>query len=224
MHWEHYLRQFHLPHVKVSSAYTIVKRCLDILGACVGIVLFSPLILLIAILIKLTSPGPIFFWQHRIGFGGKKFWFCKFRSMVVDAEARQAKLEHLNESPGGMLFKLKDDPRITALGRFLRRTSLDELPQLWNVLNGSMSMVGPRPLPLRDCRKLCDLDVHQFAIRQCAVPGITGPWQVYSRSSSIPFEEQLRLDLEYVQQRNIILDLKLLALTIRAVSARDGAY
>ena len=135
--------------LKLAAQFT-VKRILDYIGSGLGVLLLGPLMLGIALLIRLDSRGPILFRQQRLGLGGRPFWLWKFRTMVVDAEDRLGDLEHLNESRGGVLFKIRHDPRVTRIGRLLRRTSLDELPQLFNVLQGHMSLVGPRPLPLRD--------------------------------------------------------------------------
>ena len=161
----------------------MVKRVIDIAGALVGLLLASPVLIAAMIGIKMSSPGPIFFKQVRAGRHGRKFTMYKFRSMVVDAEALRAKLEHLNEM-GGPVFKIRHDPRVTPIGRLLRKTSLDELPQLLNVLKGDMSLVGPRPLAVRDYSGFTE-DWHR---RRLSVrPGMTGLWQVMGRNS-IPFE------------------------------------
>jgi len=200
-----------------------VKRIIDVLGAlCLLVILAVPMIV-IAVIVRWTSPGPALFWQRRIGRGGKEFWFCKFRTMVDGAEALQSSLEHLNEAHGGVLFKIKRDPRATPFGQILRRTSLDELPQLLNVLQSTMSLVGPRPLPIRDCVKLRAIDEAQFNTRMSVLPGMTGPWQVYGRSD-ITFWEQMRLDLHYVENQTWLLDLKLLVLTAWVMVNGRGAY
>lgn len=196
----------------------VVKRVLDFSLALLALIVVSPVMLLAAALIKLTSPGPVFFSQKRIGQNKRKFTIYKFRSMAVDAEAKMRQLEHLNEVTGPV-FKMKDDPRITPVGKFLRKTSIDELPQLLNVLKGDMSLVGPRPLPIRDYEGFSE-DWHRrrFSVR----PGITCLWQVAGRSS-IPFEKWMELDMQYIDKWSLWLDLKILARTIPAVLKGFGA-
>jgi len=196
----------------------VMKRLLDFCLALVALVLVSPIMLLAAAAIKLTSPGPIFFAQKRIGQNKRKFTIYKFRSMTVDAENRMGQLEHLNEL-SGPVFKIKHDPRITPVGRFLRKTSIDELPQLINVLKGDMSLVGPRPMSIRDF-ELFSEDWHRrrFSVR----PGITCLWQVNGRNS-IPFEKWMELDMQYIDKWSLWLDLKILARTIPAVLKGLGA-
>ncbi|MHC5539904.1 sugar transferase, partial [Singulisphaera rosea] len=154
-----------------KTAQRLAKRIFDYAAAAVSLMLISPVFVLLMVLIRLDSRGPIFFRQQRLGLGGRPFWVLKFRTMVTDAEARLAELEAKNESNGGVLFKMKRDPRVTRLGRILRRTSLDELPQLINVLKGEMSLVGPRPLQLRDCALLEEFDSEGFAQRLKVLPG-----------------------------------------------------
>lgn len=197
-----------------------IKRCFDICGSSVLLVLLSPVYITIAILIKLDSPGVIFFKQNRVGLHGKNFKIWKFRTMVANAEKLQATLEAQNEIKDGVLFKMKNDPRITPLGKFLRRYSLDELPQLFNVLLGQMSLVGPRPLPLRDVEKF---KTNHF-IRQEVLPGITGLWQVSGRSDIQNFEEGVKLDITYIENWSLWLDLKILLSTIKVVFQKTGAY
>jgi exopolysaccharide biosynthesis polyprenyl glycosylphosphotransferase len=196
----------------------VAKRALDFCVALIALIAVSPVMLLAAALIKLTSPGPIFFLQKRIGQNKRKFTIFKFRTMAVDAEARMQQLQHLNEV-SGPVFKIKHDPRITPVGSFLRKTSIDELPQLINVLKGDMSLVGPRPLPLRDYEGFSE-DWHRrrFSVR----PGITCLWQVNGRSS-IPFEKWMELDMQYIDRWSLWLDLKILAQTIPAVLKGFGA-
>lgn len=196
----------------------VAKRALDFSLALLALIAVSPVMLLAAALIKLTSPGPIFFLQKRIGQNKRKFTIFKFRTMAVDAEARMQQLQHLNEV-SGPVFKIKHDPRITPVGRFLRKTSIDELPQLINVLKGDMSLVGPRPLPIRDYEGFNE-DWHRrrFSVR----PGITCLWQVNGRSS-IPFEKWMELDMQYIDKWSFWLDLKILAQTIPAVLKGFGA-
>ena len=195
-----------------------VKRAIDLALSAALLLGLSPLLLTTAILIRLTSPGPVLFRQKRLGLNKRQFWICKFRTMVPDAEKRMAELEELNEV-SGPVFKIKDDPRITPVGKFLRTTSIDELPQLFNVLKGDMSLVGPRPLPLRDCDGL-EQDWHRrrFSVR----PGITCLWQVNGRSS-IPFEKWMELDMQYIDEWSLWLDFKILAGTIPAVLRGSGA-
>jgi lipopolysaccharide/colanic/teichoic acid biosynthesis glycosyltransferase len=199
-----------------------VKRALDLAGALAGLIMFLPVMLAIALLIRLDSPGPALFRQVRRGHGGRPFRVLKFRTMVVDAPQRLGNLEASNESAGGVLFKLRDDPRVTRLGRLLRRSSLDELPQLINVLKGEMSLVGPRPLQLRDCDRLREVDPRGYARRLQVLPGLTGPWQVSGRSE-LGYERMVRLDLDYVANRSLVRDLWILGKTIVVVLRRGGA-
>jgi len=202
--------------------YTI-KRFMDLAGALVGLGLLAPVILAICLLIRLDSPGPVVFRQLRRGYRGRLFGVLKFRTMVVDAEQRLNDLEKNNESAGGVLFKLRDDPRVTPLGRFLRRSSLDELPQLINVLRGEMSLVGPRPLQLRDSDKLQDLDPVAYAHRLQVMPGLTGPWQVGGRSE-VDYAHMVKLDLDYAQNWSLIGDLQIIFRTFVVVLVGRGAY
>ncbi len=197
-----------------------VKRCFDLICAIISLILLSPVYLLIAILIKLDSPGSIFFKQDRIGLHSKKFKIWKFRTMVANADKLQLGLEAKNETKDGILFKVKDDPRITRLGKFLRRYSLDELPQIFNVLLGQMSFVGPRPLPLRDVEKFQEAHF----IRQEVLPGITGFWQISGRSDIDNFEDVVKLDLAYIENWSLWLDLKILLKTFKVVLRKTGAY
>jgi len=198
---------------------TDAKRVFDIVVSSVLLLLLSPLFLVIAILIKLSGPGPVFFTQDRIGLCKRQFRMYKFRTMVVNAEQRMRELEHLNEA-SGPVFKLKDDPRITPLGKLLRQSSLDELPQLINVLKGEMSLVGPRPLPVRDYQGFNqDWQRRRFSVR----PGLTCLWQIAGRSS-IPFETWMQLDLQYIDRWSFWLDLRILMRTIPAVLKGFGAF
>jgi len=181
-------------------------------------VVFSPVLLAAAFLIKLTSDGPIFFLQERIGINKRRFLIWKFSTMVMGAEALLPQLEEQNEV-SGPVFKIKEDPRITKIGKWLRRSSIDELPQLFNVLKGDMSLVGPRPLPVRDYEGFNeDWQRRRFSVR----PGITCLWQVQGRSS-IGFEQWMALDLQYLDEWSLWLDLKILAMTIPAVMKGSGA-
>jgi exopolysaccharide biosynthesis polyprenyl glycosylphosphotransferase len=197
-----------------------LKRCLDLVSAAFLVVLLSPLYVAIAIAIKLDSSGSIFFKQTRIGLYNRPFEVWKFRTMVQDASSQQAALEAQNEIKDGVLFKIRDDPRVTRIGKFLRRSSLDELPQLFNVLCGEMSLVGPRPLPLRDVEKFEE----QHFIRQEVLPGITGLWQISGRSSINSFAEAIHLDLTYIAHWSLLLDFKILLKTVQAVLRQAGAY
>lgn len=195
-----------------------VKRMLDVSLAVSALVLLSPLLIFAAIAVKLTSRGPVFFLQERIGLNKRRFKICKFRTMVPNAEKLLPALEKQNEVMGPV-FKIKDDPRITPIGKLLRRSSIDELPQLWNVLKGDMSLVGPRPLPVRDYEGFNeDWQRRRFSIK----PGITCLWQVNGRSS-IPFEQWMRLDLQYMDEWSVWLDLKILAKTVPAIVRGAGA-
>jgi len=203
------------PPTRVSTACLRAKRLLDVTVALVGIVVCLPLWALIALAIKLESRGPIIFCQRRPGHRGRPFWILKFRTMYEDAEERLAEVMHLNRQRDGTLLRIENDPRVTRVGRFLRKTSLDETPQLINVLRGEMSLVGPRPIsrPIPDPRGLLRLE---------AMPGITGLWHVNGRKST-DTEHMLQKAMEYLEQRSLLLDLKILALTFSAVLRAEGA-
>jgi exopolysaccharide biosynthesis polyprenyl glycosylphosphotransferase len=196
----------------------IFKRLLDIVISSAALILLAPLFLVTSALIRLTSRGPALFVQKRLGLNKRIIGVYKFRTMVQDAEKKQAELEHLNEV-SGPVFKIKNDPRITPIGRFLRKTSIDELPQLFNVLKGDMSLVGPRPLPIRDYQGFNkDWQRRRFSIR----PGITCLWQINGRSS-VQFERWMELDMEYIDRWSVWLDMKILIRTIPAVLRGSGA-
>lgn len=198
--------------------YLVLKRLMDIVGASLGLLLASPIMLIVAILIKLEDPkGPVFFSQVRNGAYPKTFKMYKFRSMYVDAEERLQELMHLNEQ-SGPAFKIKDDPRITKVGKFIRKTSLDELPQLFNVLKGDMSLVGPRPAIPREVEQYTAYQKQRLFVK----PGLTCIWQVSGRNN-IGFDEWVELDIEYIKTRNLWLDIKLILLTIPAMLGDENA-
>jgi lipopolysaccharide/colanic/teichoic acid biosynthesis glycosyltransferase len=208
----------HLWRLIVSGSY-ILKRLVDIVAASSMLILLMPVFLITALSIYINSPGPILYKQTRVGQWGKLYTMLKFRSMYMDADQRLKELIAQNEMQGGVLFKMKNDPRITPVGRFIRKMSIDELPQLWNVLKGDMSLVGPRPaLP-------SEVDQYSLHDRQRleVIPGITCIWQVSGRSD-IPFPEQVQLDVQYIDSQFIWLDIKLLFQTIPAVLFSRGAY
>ena len=206
-------------HVVPDDHRLAIKRCLDVAGAIAALIVLSPLLIAVAVAVKLTSPGPVLYWQERCGLNRRHFRMLKFRTMVVNAEALQPALEDANEADGPV-FKIAVDPRITPIGKFLRRTSLDELPQLINVLRGEMSLVGPRPLPLRDVgRFTCASDLRRFSVR----PGITCLWQISGRSS-LSFVDWVRLDLQYIDSWSLALDFSILVRTLPAVVRGDGAH
>ncbi|UKA58000.1 sugar transferase [Arthrobacter sp. FW306-2-2C-D06B] len=208
----------HVTTPTLEAGQRVAKRLFDVAVSACLIVLFSPLLAVLALMVKLDSPGPILFRQERVGFEGAPFRMLKFRSMVLDAEARLAELAHQNEG-NGLLFKLRDDPRLTRTGGFLRRYSLDELPQLFNVLSGSMSLVGPRP-PLPKEVAAYEQDVRR---RLLVKPGVTGLWQVSGRSN-LSWQDSIRLDLYYVENWSLAGDLIILLRTARAVITGHGAY
>ncbi len=198
--------------------YLFLKRLIDIIGASLGLILASPIMLIVAILIKLEDPkGPIFFSQVRNGAYPTTFKMYKFRSMYIDAEERLQELMHLNEQ-SGPAFKIKDDPRITKVGKFIRKTSLDELPQLFNVLKGDMSLVGPRPAIPREVEQYTAYQKQRLFVK----PGLTCIWQVSGRNN-IGFDEWVELDIEYIKTRNLWIDIKLILLTIPAMLGDENA-
>jgi len=201
-----------------ESSSLLIKRGIDIVSAALGLIVLTPLLALVALAIRLDSSGPIIFAQERVGYNRRRFPTYKFRTMVEDADRMQADLEHLNEA-SGPVFKIRRDPRITRIGSFLRKTSLDELPQLVNVLRGDMSLVGPRPLPVRDVERI---DVRWHKRRFSVKPGITCLWQASSREPD--FEEWIKADMEYIDGWSLGLDFKILLKTIPAVVLRQGAH
>lgn len=203
---------------QLDNTQRALKRALDIVGSAAGLILLSPLLLAVAVAIRLDSPGSVLFRQKRAGVDEKVFICYMFRSMYEDAERRQAELEAKNEADGAV-FKIKDDPRITRVGYFIRKWSVDELPQLINVLKGEMSLVGPRPLPMRDFERMSE----QHKQRLAAVPGMSGYWQISGRSN-LSFEDMVRLDLYYIENWSLSFDIKIIAKTLGAVLRREGAY
>jgi exopolysaccharide biosynthesis polyprenyl glycosylphosphotransferase len=203
----------------VDSWQLVMKRLIDMLGSAALLLVLAPLFAVVALLIRLDSPGPVFFAQERVGLNKRRFKILKFRTMVIEADKQQDMLEHLNEAEGPV-FKIKKDPRITRIGAFLRRFSIDELPQLVNVFKGEMSLVGPRPLPVRDVERI-DAQWHKrrFSIK----PGITCLWQVNGRSN-IGFNDWVRMDLDYIDKWSLRLDLLILLKTLPAVLKGPGAY
>jgi exopolysaccharide biosynthesis polyprenyl glycosylphosphotransferase len=210
------LLEVHYPGL--DNTQRTLKRVLDVTVSLVGLVLLSPLFLTVAVAVRLDSPGPVLFRQKRVGADEKVFVCYMFRTMQRDAEVRQAVLEDLNEVEGPA-FKIRDDPRVTRVGRFLRRWSIDESPQLVNVLKGEMSLVGPRPLPVRDFLRMEESHKGRLG----AVPGMTGYWQTSGRSD-LSFEEMVRLDLYYIENWSLSFDLKIILKTLGAVLRREGAY
>jgi lipopolysaccharide/colanic/teichoic acid biosynthesis glycosyltransferase len=217
-------KELGLPPAAVQNLHALLvrpmprwKRAIDIGAAGFGLLLISPLLAIIALAIKLTSPGPVIFKQRRAGIGGKPFQIYKFRTMCVDAEAKKQELKAQSEQDGPA-FKIKADPRITKIGKILRETSLDELPQLWNVVKGDMSLVGPRPLPVDESDE-CDVWQRR---RLDVTPGLTCIWQVKGRSR-VTFDEWVRMDISYIRRRKLFHDLLILVQTIPAVLLRRGA-
>lgn len=210
-------RPIHALELLFAQGVPLWKRLIDVVGATLGLIALAPLLIFVAAVIKATSRGPILFRQQRTGLGGRVFWMYKFRSMVADAEGLKGELLARNEQDGPA-FKIENDPRITRIGRLIRSTSIDELPQLWNVLRGEMTLVGPRPLP---CSESDGCSVWQRR-RLDVTPGLTCIWQVRGRSR-VTFNEWVRMDLEYVQRRSLWQDVKILLATLPAVLLRRGA-
>ncbi len=200
------------------SFYESTKRVVDVVATCAGLVVAAPLMLLVAIAIKLESPGPVLFRHMRLGKDGRPFVMLKFRSMYQEAPVLQVQLLADNEIPGPV-FKIRSDPRITRVGRIVRKYSLDELPQLWNILCGQMSLVGPRPPIPDEVARYEPWQRERLAVK----PGLTCTWQVSGRSD-IPFDEWVRMDIQYVRSCGLLQDLKLLLLTVPAVITTRGAY
>jgi exopolysaccharide biosynthesis polyprenyl glycosylphosphotransferase len=208
-----------LPPIRLGRSARVLKRSVDVLTSGLALLLLSPVLAAIALLIRLDSKGPALYWQPRRGRLGSTFEIVKFRTMYVGAEQRRSEVLHMNEVDGP-LFKIKGrDPRVTRVGNFLRRTSLDELPQLWNVLKGEMSLVGPRPFVIYEADKITGWATRRLDM----TPGITGLWQVLGRND-IPFEEMTKLDYLYVTNWSVWWDFKILCQTIPVVLGKRGAY
>ena len=201
-----------------SKLYEVIKRLMDITLSAIGLIILSPILLVVAILIKIDSKGPIFFKQKRVGLYGKEFDMYKFRSMVVNAEELKEKLEKQNEMSGPM-FKIADDPRITKLGKFIRKTSIDELPQLWNVIKGDMSLVGPRPSLPKEVAQFEPWMEERFKVK----PGLTCYWQVGGRNN-IDFENWMKLDIKYVKERTLAIDIMLIFKTFFVLFGDENAH
>ena len=201
-----------------SKLYEVIKRLMDIMLSAIGLIILSPILLVVAILIKIDSKGPIFFKQKRVGLYGKEFDMYKFRSMVVNAEELKEKLEKQNEMSGPM-FKIADDPRITKVGKFIRKTSIDELPQLWNVIKGDMSLVGPRPSLPKEVAQFEPWMEERFKVK----PGLTCYWQVGGRNN-IDFENWMKLDIKYVQERTLAIDIMLIFKTFFVLFGDKNAH
>lgn len=202
-----------------KPVYDFLKRIFDFLFSLIAIILFSPIFLIISIMIKIDDPkGTVIYVSDRVGKDGKIFKFYKFRSMCTDADTKYSDLLCTNET-GGPTFKMKDDPRVTRVGKFIRKTSLDELPQLFNIIKGDMSFIGPRPPMLREVESYPDYPMERLSV----LGGLSCYWQIMGRSS-IDFKGMIELDLKYIKERSIITDVKILFLTIPAVFKGDGAY
>ena len=206
--------------VSLNRTQLFLKRFIDICGALVGLLITSVITMFIAVAIKLDSPGPVIFSQDRVGLNGRVFKLYKFRSMCTDADNKKNELAKMNEVGGGLMFKIKNDPRITKVGRFLRKTSLDEFPQFLNILKGDMSLVGTRPPTLDEVSNYEAYHRRRISIK----PGLTGLWQVSGRSSITDFDEVVKLDTKYIDEWSILLDIKIIFKTIINVFKKDGAY
>ena len=205
--------------VNTARSYLVMKRAIDIIGSFCGLVVLSILFVIIALLIKVEDPkGKVFFKQLRVGKDGKEFYMYKFRSMASDAEERLKELLALNEVSGAM-FKMKDDPRVTNIGKFIRKTSLDELPQLFNVFRGDMSLVGPRPPLPREVEEYSAYDKQRLLV----TPGCTGLWQVSGRSN-VGFDEMVELDLQYIRERSFLYDIKIILKTVLVLFGSKNAF
>jgi lipopolysaccharide/colanic/teichoic acid biosynthesis glycosyltransferase len=202
-----------------TQSVVAIKRSIDLMVVAPALLLLSPLFLFIALAIKLEDGGPILYWQQRVGLNGRVFAFPKFRSMRTDSDVVRQQIEHQNQHGDSLTFKMKNDPRITRVGKLLRRTSLDELPQLLCVLKGDMTLVGPRPPMVSEVERYSLADRRRLSV----TPGLTCIWQVSGRSD-IPFPKQAAMDVDYIRERSIALDLRLLIATVPAVLFGRGAY
>ena len=202
-----------------SAAYTTAKRLLDLGASLALLALLSPLFLIVSLCVKLTDGGPVFFRQKRVGLNGRVFDFFKFRSMIVNAEAKKAALLKMNKHANSITFKMCRDPRVTWVGRILRKTSIDELPQFWNVLVGEMTLVGPRPAVVAEVQRYTARERRRLGV----TPGLTCIWQVSGRAD-LDFQQQVELDVRYLRERCLWLDFKLMLLTVPAVLSGKGAY
>lgn len=206
--------------ISFNNFEKVVKRALDIVGAMAGIIISSPIMLVTALAIKIDSKGPVLFKQVRVGMNGRKFKIFKFRTMCADAEAKKKDLMSQNEMGNGLMFKMENDPRITKVGGFLRKTSIDELPQFFNVLKGDMSLVGTRPPTVDEVSAYERSHWRRISIK----PGITGMWQVSGRSNIKDFDEVVKLDTQYIDNWSVWLDIKILFKTVLLVFSHKGAY
>lgn len=205
--------------IKKKYAYHFITRIVDVIGGLFGLIFLSPVFLVVAFMIKKEEPsGTIFYSQLRVGKDGKQFRMYKFRSMCLDADEKLAELLKLNEVEGAM-FKIKDDPRITKVGKFIRKTSLDELPQFWNVLKGEMSLVGPRPPLLREVKEYTNYDKQRLYVK----PGCTGLWQISGRNE-VGFHDMVNLDIKYIKHLGFWNDIKIIFKTIAVMLKPNGAY
>lgn len=205
-------------NLEQQYVYIYLKHFFDVILSLIGLIVLAIPFLIIATFVRFCDGGPVLYTQERVGKDGRRFQIYKFRSMYVDADKLLEKLKEQNEVTGPM-FKMKNDPRITSVGRFLRKTSLDELPQLWNVLRGDMSLVGPRPPLPREVAKYSKYDLQRLWV----IPGCTGLWQATERNN-VGFEEMVELDLEYIQKRSLLFDAKIILLTVIAIIHPNGAY
>lgn len=204
--------------INKQYGYRVCKRIFDIIASVIGLIILSPIFFIVAVAIKLDDGGPIFYDQIRVGRNGKKFKMFKFRSMRVNAEDEIEKLQKHSEVDGAM-FKMRNDPRVTRIGRFIRKTSIDEFPQLINVLIGQMSIVGPRPPLPREVKNYTEYDKQRLYVK----PGCTGLWQVTARNS-VGFQEMVNIDLDYIQRRSVWLDLKIMFKTVKVIFVPNEAY
>lgn len=205
-------------HINKRKSYLLIKRIADVLFSIIGLVVLSPLLCIVSILIAIEDGTPVVFTQERNGLNNKIFTMYKFRSMIKKAPEMRTVLDQYNELDGPA-FKMKDDPRITKIGRFIRRTSIDELPQLINIIKGDMSLVGPRPLPIYETVQCNDYQMQRLLVK----PGLTCYWQISGRND-ISFDEWIEMDLKYIEEASIYTDLKILLMTVKAVLTKKGAY